>query len=239
MQDYFMQKLNELQQWLLNTSFGRNILSTEEAFYHNNVQNIFGYYALQIGLTKIDFLSKNKISAKYILETDLKCDLRFLPFDTNSIDLIICPHTLEFIDDYHLFLQECYRVLIPNGKIIINNFNPKSQFGLFGQKNNDFFKQANFINVNKLQQQLYTLNFNICGGKFFNYLPPFSNDNHLSYLEFLNKIGDRWFPTFANCYALVASKELVTPTLIGAKRQFNPQTVFEPNLGVAGKVYNK
>lgn len=230
-----MLNLDDLQQWLLNTPLGRNILATEEVFYHNSVQNIFGYYSLQIGLPQINFLSENKISSKYILYNDIKCDLRFLPFDTNSIDLIICPHTLELTDDYHLFLQECYRVLMPKGKIIISNFNTKSLFSLFG-KNNELLKRMNHISVNKLQQQLSTLNFNICGGKFFNYLPPFNNDSYLSHFEFFNKIGDRWFPTFANCYALVASKELVTPTIVGAKRKFSPQPVFAPSLGIAGKM---
>jgi SAM-dependent methyltransferase len=230
-----MSKLDDLQQWLLNTTLGRNILATEEVFYHNSTQNIFGYYAIQTGLSQINFLSNNKISSKTVLNRDISCDLAFLPFETNSIDLIICPHTLEFTDNYHIFLQECYRVLMPKGKIIINNFNPKSLLGLFG-KGNPILKQINYISVSKLQQQLSTLNFNICGGKFFNYLPPFNSDNYLRHFEFFNKIGDRWFPTFANCYALVASKDVITPTFVGTRRKLNPKPAFAPNLGVAGKI---
>ncbi|MCE3268121.1 MAG: hypothetical protein K0R49_373 [Burkholderiales bacterium] len=227
-----MHKLNDLQQWLLNTPFGRNILATEEAFYHNTVQNIFGYYSLQIGLEQIDFLTNNKIVSKCVLNNDIKCDLHFLPFADNSIDLIICPHSLEIIDDYHFLLQECYRILIPKGKIIISGFNPRSLFGLFGKEY--LLKKTNYISVNKLQEQLYRLGFNICGGKFFNYLPPLYNETHLLRCEFLNKIGDRWFPAFANCYALVASKELISPTLITNKHQFNSQPIFAPRIGVAG-----
>lgn len=228
--------LNNLQQWLLESPLGRHVLATEEVFYHNNVQNIFGYYAVQIGMPQINFLSRNKIPSRFYIDSDIKCDIRFLPFASSSIDLIICPHTLELTENYHHFLQECYRILIPRGKIIISNFNHKSLFGLFG-KYNPVLKQTNYISVSKLQQQLNTLNFNICGGRFFDYRPPINNSKYLSHCAFLDKIGDRWFPTFANSYAIIASKELVTPTIIGSKTKLGPKPVFAPNLGLAGKIY--
>jgi SAM-dependent methyltransferase len=230
-----MSKLDDLQHWFLNSPLGRNILATEEVFYHNSTQNIFGYYAIQTGLPQINFLSNNKISSKMSLGRDISCDLQFLPFETNSIDLIICPHTLEFTPNHHIFLQECYRILIPKGKIIVSNFNPRSLLAVFG-KANPILKQINYISVSNLQQQLSTLNFNICGGKFFNYLPPFNSNKYLHYFEFFNKIGDRWFPTFANSYALVASKDVVTPTFVGTRRMFSPKPSFAPNLGVAGSI---
>jgi ubiquinone/menaquinone biosynthesis C-methylase UbiE len=179
----------------------------------------------------INFLATNKIRSHYIIDTDIKCHLALLPFANNSIDLIVCPHTLEISNKYDYFLQECYRVLIPNGKIIISNFNPKSMFGLFAHLN-PLLKQLNYTDLNKLQQQLIKLNFNICGGRFFAYRLPINNPTYLSNLAFLDKIGDRWFPTFANCYAIVAKKELITPNIIGSKlkREFNSTLV--PNLGL-------
>lgn len=232
-----MLKLNNLQQWLLETPLGNQVLAAEEVFYHNNVKNIFGYYAIQIGMPQINFLSGNKISSYFIIDYNIKCDIKSLPFSSNSIDLIVCPHTLELTDNYQYFLQECYRVLIPKGKIIISSFNHKSLFGLFGRYN-PLLKQINHVRINTIHQQLNSLNFHICGGKFFNYLPPINNNKFLSHLTFLDKIGNRWFPTLANCYAIIASKELVTPTIIGAKHKFNHNAVFEPNLGLARKVQN-
>lgn len=230
-----MLKTNNLQHWLLNTPFGNRVLAKEELFYHTTVQNIFGYYALQIGMPQIDFLKNNKISAKYINGRNIKCDLPFLPFTANSIDLIVCPHTLESTDNYNYLLHECYRVLIPKGKLIITGFNPKSLLAIFSSQDK-VINQIDFISLNYLKQQLATLNFNICGGKFFCYLPPFAKESYLSHLSFLDKVGDRWFPTFANCYAIVASKEIITPTLIKPSPKVNPTTAFSPAMGITGKI---
>lgn len=214
-----MVKLDEFQNWLLLSPIGRYILHYERVFYHNIVPRVFGYYSLQIGLPKINFLQGNKIPNHYILDHDIKASTTFLPFANNSIDLIVCPHILEFTPNYHHLLQECYRILIPNGKIIITSFNKNSFFQRFLRKE-QAIKHANFISLNTLKQQLNTLNFFIEGGKFFGFRPPINNAKILSKLSFMDKIGDRWLPTLANNYAIIASKELVTPTIIKSKLQF-------------------
>ena len=53
-----------------------------------------------------------------------------LPFDAQSIDLILLPHALEFIDNPHEVLREVDRVLRPEGRVLILGFNPWSLFGL-------------------------------------------------------------------------------------------------------------
>ena len=47
----------------------------------------------------------------------------------NTIDLIVMPHALEFTDDPHLMLREAWRVIRPEGQIVISGFNPFSLFG--------------------------------------------------------------------------------------------------------------
>ncbi len=47
------------------------------------------------------------------------CDLLELPFESQSVDLIVMPHTLEFTADPHGLLREVERVLIPEGRLVI------------------------------------------------------------------------------------------------------------------------
>ena len=41
-----------------------------------------------------------------------------LPIPSNTLDLVICSEVLEHLDDYHLALEEIYRVLKPGGKFL-------------------------------------------------------------------------------------------------------------------------
>ena len=233
-----MQQDEKLQDWMQHTPLGRDILSAERILYSNYVHNIFGYHALQIGFDSINFLQGNKISNHYVTKRNLQCDLRFLPLAENSIDLIICPHVLEFLPNYHHFLQECYRVLIPNGKLIITVFNPNSLLGIMKNKIEPL-QIANFIKLAKLKQQLETLNFSIDGGKFTCYKPPVNKQKTLEMLSFLDKIGDRWFPTLSDSYALFLSKEIITPTRINPFKQVNLTEKLATKLGHAREICSK
>lgn len=207
---------NHLQQWLLYSPSGREILRSERLFFSQNVDHIFGNYSLQIGLNNINFLQGNKILNHYTLNLDLQADLRFLPFASDSFNLIVCPHVLEFTNNYHHLLQELYRIMAPGGKVIFTCFNRYSWFGLC-QRFMPVLQAAQLINLSKIKSQLETLNFSLEGGKFYSYCPPFSNRQRLSRFQWMNKIGDRWFPTLANSFALIARKDIITPSLIKAK----------------------
>lgn len=226
---------NNFENLLLTTPFGQDLSHNEQIFYHNITRTIFGYYAIQIGLPQINFLQSNKISNKYTIPTQINCNLHSLPFATNSIDLIICPHALEFMPDYETLLQECYRILIPNGKLIITNFNKYSPLGLASlfkglarhQNATDklstnitsLIPNMNLIGLSDMKKILAKLNFVLHGGKFFGYLPPINNTQTLLNLAWLDKIGDRWLPSCSNTYAILASKETATITPIKPKTQ--------------------
>ena len=56
----------------------------------------------------------------------------FLPIETNSIDLVLLPHILEFSSNPHQILREVQRVLMPEGHVIVCGFNPRSLWGVRG-----------------------------------------------------------------------------------------------------------
>ena len=46
---------------------------------------------------------------------DVKADIRKLPFENNSFDVVFCNHVLEHIVEDELAMKELYRVMKPNG----------------------------------------------------------------------------------------------------------------------------
>jgi SAM-dependent methyltransferase len=56
-------------------------------------------------------------------------DFAELPFASQSLDLVVLPHVLEFAAEPHQVLREVERVLIPEGQVIICGFNPASLWG--------------------------------------------------------------------------------------------------------------
>jgi SAM-dependent methyltransferase len=57
---------------------------------------------------------------------DVKMDIKNIPFEDNSIDILICNHVLEHIDDEPKALSEIIRILKPGGWAILQvPINPK------------------------------------------------------------------------------------------------------------------
>ena len=60
----------------------------------------------------------------------LRCEFEALPVASNSLDLVVLPHTLELSADPHQVLREVERVLVPEGRVVICGMNPASLWGL-------------------------------------------------------------------------------------------------------------
>jgi len=59
------------------------------------------------------------------LKPDIACDAQYLPFKSESFDLIHCSHLLEHVDNPNLVIEEIKRVAKPNAKIIIKSPRPE------------------------------------------------------------------------------------------------------------------
>lgn len=63
------------------------------------------------------------VDAVAAVEPDLACDLndRPWPFPDESFELIVCSHVLEHLDDYEWALEECARILKPDGRLRVKH----------------------------------------------------------------------------------------------------------------------
>jgi SAM-dependent methyltransferase len=129
-----------LSQWLI-TPPGRYLLAWEQAQLDSLVADMFGFHALQLGLPQLQALRDNRMPHRWVASDGsgqdlpeasvvLQCDFDALPFDSQSLDLVVLPHTLELAHDPHQALREVERVLRPQGRVVVLGFNPASSWGL-------------------------------------------------------------------------------------------------------------
>src|SRR6476661_791350 len=203
-----------LAQWL-TTPLGEYLKDREQAYFDETVADIFGFHALQIGLPECPLLAQSRMVSRWSLDYDPPADIiadpHGLPFAENALDLIVLPHALEFTDDPHLMLREAYRVIRPEGQIVISSFNPFSLFGgrrYFGRGATPPWN-GSFIPLYRLKDWLALLGFDVVGGRLDCYVPPFAQEKWLHRFEFFEKSGDRWWPISGGVYYLRATKKVL------------------------------
>lgn len=227
-------RIISLAPWF-HTPAGAYAQAWEQARLDELTADIFGYNAMQIGLPDLDTLGANRMPNRWITDAFLPSagvatdenrtvvvvhDFAELPFATQSLDLVVLPHVLEFAAEPHQVLREVERVLIPEGQVIICGFNPYSSWGLrqlIGRVTGAHFLplHGEFISVPRLKDWLKLLNMEINRGHFGGYAPPCDTTKWLNRFAFLEKAGNRWWPYFGALYIVQAIKRVQGMRLVG------------------------
>lgn len=229
---------------------GQYLLQWEQRQYDVEVADVFGYFALQCGLPLLDCLRANRmpnrILAQGLRDTDIALGTdtgwgraavegtesrpavgavrvaRFeeLPFDTQSLDLVVLPHVLEFADDPHQVLREVERVLRPEGRVIVSALNPVSLWGAhqatISRVRTGFLpREGRFIGLPRLRDWLKLLGFELDRGRYGCYRPPCRTQRWLDRTAFMEKAGDRWWPICGASYLVAAVKRVRGMRLVG------------------------
>lgn len=208
-------------QWL-NSPQGRYILHWEMQQLDEVVADIFGFNALQLGFAQCDFLRTNRMALRACLGpgegVDLRCTVSALPIASQSVDLVILPHVLEFADDPHQVLREVERILIPEGQVIILGFNPFSLWGLrrLAGRRNAFPWQGQYLSALRIKDWLKLLAFELEDSRFGCYAPPCSQQKWIDRSHVSETLGQRWWKFSGAVYMLRAIKRvhgmrLITP----------------------------
>ncbi len=244
-----------LTRWL-ETPAGRYLLEWEQLYIDQVVADLFGFHALQLGLNQLDALRANRMPHRWIATESisgggaessatppdggqampraavaLHCAFDALPFDGQSLDLVVLPHTLELANDPHLALREVERVLVPEGRVVIVGFNPASLWGarqrlgvlrrrLLPRTSSPLFMPSDgeFFGYRRLRDWLRLLSFEVEAGRFGCYLPPLESQQWLSRFQWMEVVGERWWPVFGAIYCVVAVKRVRGMRLVGLAR---------------------
>jgi len=214
------QKKSTLADWFA-TPRGKYVLNWERAQFDSAVEDVFGFNAAQVGLARYDLLRQSRIALHTHLDlnspSDLVADSGALPLATGSIDLVVLPHVLEFSAHPHHILREAARVLMPDGQIVISGFNPLSLWGVrraLGLQRHEHPWCGRFIGLLRLKDWLQLLSFELNGGRFGCYVPPFAQAKWLERCTFMEKAGDRWWPIAGGVYVVRAIKRTAGMRLV-------------------------
>lgn len=149
-----------------------------------------------------------------------------IPILSDSIDVVLLPHTLDLSDDAHSVLREVDRVLIPEGHVVILGFNPWSLWGVRQLLRGRRRRERDGIHARscvRIQDWLALLGIETCGIRHFYFRPPLARDGGGNRLAVCERLGERFFPKLGSAYLLVAKKRVTTLTPIKPRwRQSKP-----------------
>ncbi|MBP8308905.1 MAG: methyltransferase domain-containing protein [Burkholderiaceae bacterium] len=231
----------------LDSAPGRYMLAWEQQEHDRLVDDVFGFYAVQCGLPQLDCLRASRMSSRIHARTQADLDDALvpadahqngvttvrvghfgeLPFGSQTLDLIVLPHVLEFAIDPHEVLREVDRVLRPEGRVIVTGLNPVSLWGarqtlVRGLLPPFLPREGHFIAPPRLRDWLKLLSFEPDRVRYGCYRPPCRTETWLERTRFFESAGDRWWPICGAIYSLSAIKRVHSMRLVGAVRRLLP-----------------
>ena len=157
--DSLQDKINVINNKVLDLGCGFGIHSIILSCYNNDVIGIDPAEHRMSEATKLlSFIDENVLKVKFE-----KSSAKPLPFEDNTFDTVYCNEVVSHVYDLHGTMRECYRVLKPNGRIVVldcgrNNYlSMKSLYYELPKLYNEFYfnrrkfflkEAANKYNVN-------------------------------------------------------------------------------------------
>lgn len=214
------QLLPRLKQWFAGVS-GQRLLASQRLVVDELLAACFGYHLLQLSVdSSLELYNNSRVQKKYrchplATAVDARCNFEDLPFDNDSLDVVIVHHVHEFVGEPHQLLREMQRVIVPHGQVIILGFNPWSPLGLFSLFSR-FFPDSiwhnHLISCRRMQDWLSLLGFATQQVHYGCHSPRMvERSSHAVITAFLK----HW--PLGNYYVISAVKQLATITPIKPK----------------------
>jgi SAM-dependent methyltransferase len=241
---------SKLQEWY-QTPLGKTLAGIEMAKIETALSDLFGYYLLQIGRLNGDsWFASSRVSSCEVM--DFQPDNpamttrafqglpHALPIQTDSHDVVLLPHVLEFSQHPHAILREVERILIPEGHLVMLMFNPWSLWALWrwtlGWRPRLPWC-GRFISTTRVKDWLELLGFDVVTLQGYFFRPPIQNATILQRLTGMEAIGRRLWPIFGASHLIVARKRVVTVTPI--RQSWRPQAKKIVSPGLVEPFQNK
>jgi SAM-dependent methyltransferase len=232
-----------IDDWYLGET-GQYLLNELEERINPILSTTFGYYSLQIGCPGIAERLQESCRVKHQFTLDdlglpakVHANPSMLPIASDSVDLVILMHHLSNTSEPHAVLREAFRILIPEGKLVIIDFNPTSLWGL-----RNFFQswleqvpfKGHFYTARRIDDWMRLLGFD--QDRFFRvgYLPPIQKSSITRHMSWLEKGTRNWLPVLGALNLMVYSKNISPLTPVRHRwvtRKILPGKIARPSVG--------
>ena len=231
------ESIPQLTEWF-DQPCGRLLLESEQQVVNDMLPSLFGYHLMQMSVSEtVEFARSSPIHHRVTLHARsnvsrspqntpsdkkvyLVSDFDQLPIESDSVDVVVLHHVLDFSPNPHQVLKEVNRILIPRGHVIIIGFNPFSLFGLWKIFASLFSSNSQWRYSSIAKRRLYDwfklldLEKSKIAHTFFR--PPFKSTMLLKRFSFLEKTGGKLGVPFGGVYVILARKDICAVTPIKA-----------------------
>ncbi|MES2626986.1 MAG: methyltransferase domain-containing protein [Pseudomonadota bacterium] len=220
----------EMNAWL-STPLGEKMLATERKIVEAMLSRRFGYHLLQLGCAELLLHDSSPMGHKFsfcAFPQTTTCHSAIargdeIPLGSESVDLVLLHHALDFSDQQHQLLREVSRILIAGGHVVIVGFNPLSSWGIRNKllwwKRQKAPWHASLLSTLRLTDWLKLLDFQVDHIKYGCYTFPVNSPAVIRYSSFMESLADRLNWPTGGIYVIVARKQVIPVTPIQLQRR--------------------
>ena len=232
-----------MDDWYLAET-GQHLFEELEERINPILSTTFGYYSLQIGCPGMAASLQQSCRIKHQFTLDelgpgakIRANPSMLPVASDSVDLVILMHHLSNTGEPHAVLREAFRVLIPEGKLVIIDFNPVSLWG-FRHYCQSWLDHVPFTGrlytARRIDDWMRLLGFDQDRHIRVGYLPPIQRPSLIRHMGWLEKSMRTVSPLLGAINLMVYSKNIAPLTPVRHRwvaRKILPGKMARPSVG--------
>jgi len=216
-------------------SLGAGLLAAESQLLGEALEDVFGWELLQVGawgrgreLLRSCRTRRQTVVAP--LEFGTAADVigrpAQLPINSDSMDAVLLPHTLEFASDPYAIVREVDRVLTGEGQLLVLGFAPWSPWGLRARLSRTGFPPGmrRVLSEKRVRDWLVLLGYEVVASRHYLFANPWGSGSAPG--EGTGRYLRRGLnPSPAGAYLLKARKRVYTLTPIRPRVREKPAVI--------------
>jgi SAM-dependent methyltransferase len=165
---------------------GAGLLRAESELLGEALEDVFGWELLQVGAWggSREMLRKSRTRAQTVVAplelgagADVIARASQLPINSDAVDAVLLPHTLEFAADPYAIVREVDRVLTGEGQLLVLGFRPISAWGLRARLNRSGFPPGirRVLSERRVREWLVLLGYEVVATRQYAFRVPWGS----------------------------------------------------------------